>query len=70
MKAFIKQLFTDKRFKSLLWRATMMIVAFVADFALQNLAGFSLSPTLTTVLGLVLGEISKAANNAKTKPEA
>lgn len=42
----------------------MMLVAFIADFALQNIAGFGLPVWATGLLGLVLAQISKAANNA------
>ena len=52
-----------KRLKSLGWRCSMMIVALVIDFALQNLGLFNLSASAVTIIGLVLGEISKLVNN-------
>lgn len=52
-----------KRLKSLLWRLAMMVLAVVVDFLAQNLAGFNLSPSVTVVLGLLLGELSKYLNS-------
>lgn len=51
-----------KRIKSLLWRGAMMTIAFMVDFLMQNLAGLEMSPILTTVIGLGLGEVSKYLN--------
>lgn len=55
------------RLKSLAWRIGMMIGAIVVDFALQNLGLFQLNDTLTVVLGLVLGEVSKMLNTKKAE---
>lgn len=63
IKTFFKNLFTDKRFKSLLWRVGMMLLAFVVDFAIQFLAGVQLPPYVSISLGLLLGEASKALHN-------
>ncbi len=51
-----------KRLKSLLWRAGMMAIAFFVQFLLENLKVLELDPTLTTVIGLGLGEVSKWLN--------
>lgn len=54
-----------KRVKSLLWRAAMMGVAVALAFLAENLASLELGETVTVVLGLVLGEISKALNTPR-----
>lgn len=63
---FIKTLgevLTNSRFKSFYWRSAMMFVAgFITLFA-DHISLFEFSPMVTTVLGLVLGEVSKAVNN-------
>jgi hypothetical protein len=55
------------RFKSLLWRAGMVALAAGLSWVLNNLSMLSLSPTLTVVIGLVLGEVSKQINNNLTQ---
>lgn len=52
-----------KRVKSLAWRAVMMGLAFGVSFAVDNLSTLQLSPTVTTLLGLILGEVSKYINS-------
>lgn len=52
-----------KRLKSFAWRAGMMFAALVVAFLSESLADFNLSPQVTVVLGLVLGEISKYISN-------
>ena len=54
-----------KRFKSFLWRLGMVIVAVVLDFTAKNLADFELNDSITLVLGLMLGELSKFISNVK-----
>lgn len=51
-----------KRIKSFAWRAGMMGVAAVVAFSLENIQLLELSPFTTTILGLLLGEISKYLN--------
>lgn len=51
-----------KRLKSLAWRAGMMGLATVLAFLAQNVGLLELNPTVTVVLGLIFGEISKALN--------
>lgn len=58
-----------KRIKSFLWRAVMMLLAIAVQFALDNLTQFQLSPQLTILIGLVLGELSKWLNTGLPSPE-
>jgi hypothetical protein len=51
-----------KRIKSFLWRGLMMAVAAFIAYAMDNLDLLELSPLMTTVIGLVLGEVSKWMN--------
>lgn len=51
-----------KRLVSFLWRTLMMVLAFGASFALENLSLLDLDPVQVTVFGLVLGEVSKFLN--------
>jgi len=51
-----------KRLKSFCWRGGMMLLAVAVDFTANNLADFQFPVGVTVVLGLVLGEISKALN--------
>lgn len=55
-----------KRLKSLLWRAGMMGVAAIVTFLSAHLIDLQVSPTVTAVIGLVLGEVSKWLNTATT----
>ena len=50
------------RLKSFAWRLGMMVLAFTANYISTNLAGLELSPEITIVIGLVMGEISKFLN--------
>lgn len=50
------------RLKSFAWRLGMMVLAFTANYISTNLAGLELSPTVTVIAGLILGEISKFLN--------
>lgn len=47
------------RFKSFAWRTGIMVAVALVNFALANLADFSLSPEVTVLAGLILGEVSK-----------
>lgn len=64
IKNIINQLVNNKRLKSLLWRISMMGLAFLIQAIINNLTALQLSPEVTLFAGLVLGEISKAINNA------
>lgn len=57
------QILTSNRFKSFYWRAGMMAVAGFLGLLAQNVGKLELPPEATAVLGLVLGEISKALND-------
>ena len=50
------------RFKSFAWRTGIMLAVALVNFALANLADFSLSPEVTVLAGLILGEVSKYLN--------
>ena len=52
-----------KRIQGLLWHTGMMIVAVLIDYAIDNLTGLNLSSTITVILGLILGQISKAIHD-------
>jgi hypothetical protein len=52
----------QKRLKSFLWRTGMMVLAVGVTYAMSEIKLLSLDPTLTVVLGLVLGELSKFLN--------
>ncbi len=67
-KQLIDQLW--KRIQSFLWRAVMMLAALIVQFAIDNLTQFQLSPQLTVLIGLVLGEISKWINTGLTAKRA
>ena len=61
----IQSFLKSNRVKSFLWRTGMMILAVIASQvteALPLLADYT-NPTTITVLGLVLGEVSKALNS-------
>lgn len=54
-----------KRIKSLAWRSGMMTLAFLLAFLSENIGLLELDPTITMVIGLVFGEVSKALNTAR-----
>ena len=60
----IKDFLTSSRVKSFLWRLVMMFLAGGVDMVTKNLSGFDLGPNGTIVMGLFLGEVSKAINNS------
>jgi len=60
----IKTFFQNTRVKSFLWRTGMMVLAVIIQQAIALLTTLQLDPTITVILGLVLGEISKAIANA------
>lgn len=64
----IKELLSNKRLKSLLWRAVMMGLAFLVQAIINNLTALELSAQVTVFVGLVLGEVSKAINNYLSTP--
>ena len=56
------ELLQSKRFKSFYWRMGAMAVAGLIDLTLADISTLEMPPTVTVVVGLVLGEISKALN--------
>ena len=52
-----------RRVESLLWRAAMMGVAAFVAFVAAHLADLDLPYTVTVILGLVFGEVSKYLNS-------
>lgn len=52
------------RLKSFYWRTGMMALASFLAIVADSLNMLELSPQITVVIGLVLGEISKALTNA------
>ena len=55
------------RVKSLLWRTGMMFLAGSVDLVLASLGDMNLPNGATIILGLALGEVSKALNNHLSK---
>jgi len=51
-----------KRIKSFTWRLAMAILAFTFAWVSENIGLLELSPAMTGILALVLGEVSKALN--------
>ena len=51
-----------KALKSVAWRIGMMALAVIVKFLIDSLGWFELNPTITTILGLILGEVSKIIN--------
>lgn len=64
----IKEILLSNRFKSFYWRLGMLILAAIVGGLLDNIDMLSpyLSPAAVGILGLILGEISKAINNVLT----
>jgi len=65
----LKKVLVSNRMKSLYWRTGMMFLALVVAGLLDNLDIFAgvFSPAVITMLGLVLGEVSKGLNNLISK---
>jgi len=59
----IKTFFQNNRVKSFLWRTGMMILAVIIQQVISLVSTLQLDPTVTVVLGLILGEISKSINS-------
>jgi hypothetical protein len=56
-----------KRLKSFGWRTGMMILAFGVAFAMDEIKMLELEPVMVTVIGLILGEVSKFLNTELAK---
>lgn len=50
------------RLKSFAWRLGMAVIAFIFAWVAENIGLLELSPAMTGILALVLGEVSKALN--------
>lgn len=50
------------RFKSFAWRTAIMTLAFGANYMVTYVSDAGLPPTMTILIGLVLGEVSKYLN--------
>lgn len=61
--ASVGSFLTSPRVKSFMWRAVMMGVAALLAFVSAHLADFNVPPDAVAVIGLVLGEITKAIND-------
>lgn len=61
---FLKELFNSNRLKSFLWRAGAVMLVAGLNYLSENIGQFNLSPQMVVFAGLVLGEITKALNNA------
>jgi hypothetical protein len=60
---FLNEFFSSTRFKSFVWRAGAMgAVAVIGVFQVE-ITNYPLRPEIVAVLGLILGEITKALNN-------
>lgn len=69
---FVKKMLTDlvseKRIMSFAWQVMMMMLAWFSNYILLNLTGLGIeNPAVVTGLGIILAQISKAANNALSK---
>ncbi len=54
----------EKRIKALLWRSSMMVIAFLMVGFVDNILPLlEISSEIKVVIGLVFGEVSKYLNN-------
>lgn len=60
----IKIVLTSSRFKSFYWRTSMMVLAVLIGQLISFIPTLQLNETATVILGLILGEISKALNKS------
>jgi hypothetical protein len=60
---FINEFFSSTRLKSFLWRAGAVGLVAIVGYAQTEITNFQLSDTALVLIGLVLGEITKALNN-------
>ena len=61
-------LFTGKRAQALYWSTGMMALAYLLDGIINLLAGANLPNEVTTLIGLILAQISKHLRNLIVKP--
>lgn len=69
-KQIYKNIVTSPRFKSFLWRTSMMVLAVVISELNTYLTALEMSTTVIVVVGLILGEVSKFINQTlqQSKP--
>lgn len=60
---FLNELFSSTRFKSFLWRAGAIGLVAIIAYTQQEVATLDINQTIILLIGLVLGEITKALNN-------
>lgn len=53
----------QKRVESFLWRLFMATLVFATAFVAENVSALELSPTVTGILALMAGELSKYLNS-------
>jgi len=65
----IKKILASSRFKSFVWRTAMMVLAVILGAMIENINLLTpyVNGVTVTILGLVLGEVSKAINNWLTE---
>lgn len=51
------------RFKSLAWRVAGVAAVLLLNFIADNIGLFNLSPMIVTLIGLVVGELTKFVNS-------
>lgn len=59
----------QKRLKSFAWRTTMMVLAYLLNFAMENVTQIGLPPQYVPIAGLALGEVSKWLNEKYGNPK-
>lgn len=60
---FISEFFSSTRLKSFIWRAGAVGLVAIVGYAQTEITNLQLSETSIVLIGLVLGEITKALNN-------
>lgn len=63
MKNFLNELFSSTRLKSFLWRAGAVGLVAIVGYTQTEITNLQLNETSIVLIGLVLGEITKALNN-------
>lgn len=51
-----------KRLQSFAWRTGMMVLAVGVSYAMSEVKLLNLDPSITVIIGLILGELSKFLN--------
>lgn len=60
---FFEELFSSVRLKSFLWRAGAVGLVAIIGYFQKEITQFPLNETTVVILGLLLGEVTKALNN-------